>query len=113
MDSRIESRLYGYKEALGKIKSGEVVSVEPLDLTVNWNTPRNGGQFESFGENLSKAIAFIKSLTMKIENETYAEKEDYPSLNFNYKVEYSDGKKGYHFDSIIDPYQARHGQFNI
>lgn len=113
MNSRIESRLHGYKEALEKIKSGEVVSVEPTGLSVDWNTPRDGGQFESFGEDLSKAIDFIKNLTREIERESYAEKEHYPSLNFNYKIEYKDGKKLYTFDSIIPSYEARHGNFNI
>lgn len=114
MDSRIEKHLRRYKGDLGKVGNGEIAEVIPLGLSVDWNEPRNGGQVETFGDDLAGALSFIKEQTRFIMNESYAEKEDFPSLNFNYLVKYINGKPSLStFDTIICSSDSRRGDFNI
>lgn len=113
MDSRIEKHLRRYKENLATVGNGEVVAVTPLGLSVDWNEPHEGGQVERFEDDLNAALSFIKEQTRFIWNERYAEKDDFPSLNFNYLIEYKDGKKLSTFDTIISSYDSRREDFNI
>lgn len=113
MDSRIEKHLRGYKESLAKVGNGEIVAVTPLGLSVDWNEPHDGGQVENFGDNIEAALSFIKKQTRFIWNERYADKEHFPSLNFNYLIEYKNGKKLSTFDTIISSYDSRREDFNI
>lgn len=113
MYSRIEKHLRGYKDSLGRIGNGEIVAVTSSGLSVDWNEPHDGGQVEFFGHDIDAALSFIKKQTRVIWNESYADKEDFPSLNFNYVVEYSNGRKLSTFDTIISSYDARREEFSI
>jgi hypothetical protein len=113
MYSRIEKHLRGYKDSLGRIGNGEIVAVTSSGLSVDWNEPHDGGQVKWFGDDIEAALSFIKEQTRFIWNERYADKEDFPSLNFNYLVEYSDGKRLSTFDTIISSYDARREDFKI
>jgi len=114
MDSRIEKHLGRYKSDLGRVGNGEIAAVTPLGLSVDWNEPHQGGQVESFGDDLTGALSFIKEQSRFIMNERYADKEDFPSLNFNYLVKYSNGKPSLStFDTIICSSDSRRGDFNI
>ncbi len=113
MDSRIEKHLRIYKEYLEKLEKGEVAEVKSFGLSVEWNEPRNGGQSEDFGDDLSAAISFIKAKTDEIFGERYADKEHFPSLNFRYMVKMNSGQSMYTFDTIIESYEARRGNFDV
>jgi hypothetical protein len=114
MDSRIEKHLGRYKSDLGRVGNGEIAAVIPLGLSVDWNEPQQGGQVESFGDDLTGALSFIKKQSRFIMNERYADKEDFPSLNFNYLVKYSNGKPSLStFDTIICSSDSRRENFNI
>ena len=113
MDSRLEKHLRGYKKDLATVGNGEVVAVTPFGLSVDWNEPYEGGQVKEFEDDLREALSFLKDKAREIRNETYADNEHFPSLNFNYLIEYKDGKKLSTFDTIIDSYDSRRENFDI
>lgn len=113
MDSRLEKHLRRYRENLATVGNGEVVAVTPFGLSVDWNVPYEGGQVKEFEDDLREALSFLKDKAREIRNERYAENEDFPSLNFNYLIEYKDGKKLSTFDTIIDSYDSRRENFDI
>ena len=73
MDSRIEKHLGRYKSDLRRVGNGEIAAVTPLGLSVEWNEPHQGGQVESFRDDLVGALSFIKEQSQFIMNERYAD----------------------------------------
>ena len=113
MDSRLEKHLRRYKKDLATVGNGEVVAVTPFGLSVDWNVPYEGGQVKEFEDDLRGALSFLKDKAREIGDERYADGGHFPSLNFNYLIEYKDGKKLSTFDTIIDSYDSRRENFDI